>query len=218
MQSQSQSTLFISFLLCLATTSTTILSKTINLVSNSNEIIKVVRSKSQRRNYIIMAEALTPQYQPFAVGVSIRTSSSALSSSIALPSSSTTIGQQHHHHRRPQQGKGNDAAVAKKTKTNTAVGMTTNTSVDPFLLHLAHHHHQHHPCQSHSLSKSATSSSSSSTTRAATATAVAATHHVAYQRPRYGRSSSRRLRLQRRLHILKTTLQELEVHRRRNQN
>jgi len=218
MQSQSQSLLFISFLLCLATT--TILSNTLNIVSNSNDIIKVVISKSHRSNYI-MAEAFTPQYQPSAVGVSIpRTSTSSLSSSIELPFSSTTIGQQQHHPR-PQQGKGNDAAaVAQKTqtKTNAAVGMTTNTDVDPFLLHLAQHHHQHHHCHSQSRSTSAASSSSSSSAATARTTIAAAATHFAYQRPRYGRSSSRRLRLQRRLHILKITLHELEVHRRRNQN
>mmetsp|Transcript_30349 Transcript_30349/g.34877 ORF Transcript_30349/g.34877 Transcript_30349/m.34877 type:complete len:193 (-) Transcript_30349:87-665(-) len=185
-QSQSQSLLVLSFLLCLATT--TILSKTINIVSNSNEIVKVVLSNSHRKNYVL-AEALTPQYQPSAVGASRRTSTASLSiSSIELPFSSTTIGHPHHH--RPHKGKGNDTAVAEKTKKYAAVGITTNTNVDPFLLHLLHHHNQHHHCQSHSLSTAATSSSSSSST--ASTTAVTATH-FAYQRPRYGSSSSRRL-------------------------
>mmetsp|Transcript_51106 Transcript_51106/g.52059 ORF Transcript_51106/g.52059 Transcript_51106/m.52059 type:complete len:121 (+) Transcript_51106:211-573(+) len=93
MQSQSQSLLVLSFLLCLATT--TILSKTINIVSNSNKIVKVVLSNSHRRNYVL-AEALTPQYQPSAVGASRRTSTASLSiSSIELPFSSTTIGHPH---------------------------------------------------------------------------------------------------------------------------
>jgi len=209
-QSQSLSLLFISLLLCLATT--TILSKTIKIFSNANEIVQVVRSKSPRRTYV-MVEALTPHYQPSAVGASIRrTSTSSLSSSIELPFSSTTIGHQHHR-RRPHKEKGNDAAVVQKTKTNAAVGVTTTTYVDPFLIHLSHHHNQHHR-QSQKKSLSATtSSSSSSSTKSTTATAAAT--HFAYQRPRYGRSTSRRL--QRRLHILKTALQELEVNR-RNQN
>jgi len=207
MQSQSQSLLFISFLLCLATT--TILSKTINILSNSNEIVKVVISKSHRSNYI-MVEAFTPQYQS-PVGASIRTPTSSLSSSIELPFSSTT-GHQHRH--RPQQGKGKDTAVAKKIKTNAVAGVTTNTYVDPFLIQLSHHHNQHHR-QSQSLSTSATSSSFSTLSSTEAATTATPTH-FAYQR-RYGRSRNRRLRLQRRLHILKTTLQELELNR-RNQN
>jgi len=204
MQSQSQSLLFISFLLCLATT--TILSKTINILSNSNEIVKVVISKSHRSNYI-MVEAFTPQYQS-PVGASIRTPTSSLSSSIELPFSSTT-GHQHRH--RPQQGKGKDTTVAQNTKTNTVAGVTTNTFVDPFLIQLSHHHNQHHR-RSQSLSTSATTSSSSSSTISATQTATPT--HFAYQRSRYGRISNRRLRLQKRLHILKTTLQELELNRR----
>jgi len=204
MQSQSQSLLFISFILCFATT--TILSKTINILSNSNEIVKVVISKSHRSNYI-MVEAFTPQYQS-PVGASIRTPTSSLSSSIELPFSSTA-GHQHRH--RPQQGKGKDTTVAQKTKTNAVAGVTTNTFVDPFLIQLSHHHNQHHR-QSQSLSTSATTSSSSSSTISATQTATPT--HFAYQRSRYGRISKRRLRLQKRLHILKTTLQELELNRR----